>query len=170
MVDNKSKDDNPVRTADTQDIYDTVQNNCLRSIDELVKVQPQYSQSISNLQLDYIQTIKNTIQTAISAQKQLIGGLNIQLATPYTEQFTKQSNEITNNAIRAVAINNELIINALEAARENLKIYNRTVDSVTEFNTNVGKAWTSLFSVQRAVLQALNFFYFPLLSATSWTE
>ena len=149
MVDNKSKDDNPVRTADTQDIYDTVQNNCLESIDELVKVQPQYSQSISNLQLDYIQTIKNTIQTAISAQKQLIGGLNIQLATPYTEQFTKQSNEITNNAIRAVAINNELIINALEAARENLKIYNRTVDSVTEFNTNVGKAWTSLFSVQQ---------------------
>ena len=99
--------------------------------------------------MDYIQTIKNTIQTAISAQKQLIGGLNIQLAAPYTEQFTKQSNEITNNAIRAVAINNELIINALEAARENLKIYNRTVDSVTEFNTNVGKAWTSLFSVQQ---------------------
>jgi len=149
MVDNKSKDDNSIRTADTQDIYDTVKNNFLRSIDEIVKVQPQYSQSISNLQLDYIQTIKNTIQTAISAQKQLIGGLNIQLAAPYTEQFTKQSNEITNNAIRAVAINNELIINALEAARENLKIYNRTVDSVTEFNTNVGKAWTSLFSVQQ---------------------
>jgi len=149
MVDNKSKDDNSVRTADTQDIYDTVKNNYLRSIDEIVKVQPQYSQSISNLQLDYIQTIKNTIQTAISAQKQLISGLNIQLAAPYTEQFTKQSNEITNNAIRAVAINNELIINALEAARENLKIYNRTVDSVTEFNTNVGKAWTSLFSVQQ---------------------
>ena len=149
MVDNKSKDDNSVRTADTQDTYDTVKNNFLRSIDEIVKVQPQYSQSISNLQLDYIQTIKNTIQTAISAQKQLIGGLNVQLAAPYTEQFTKQSNEITNNAIRAVAINNELIINALEAARENLKIYNRTVDSVTEFNTNVGKAWTSLFSVQQ---------------------
>ncbi len=149
MVDNKSKDDNSVRTADTQDIYDTVKNNFLRSIDEIVKVQPQYSHSISNLQLDYIQTIKNTIQTAISAQKQLISGLNIQLAAPYTEQFTKQSNEITNNAIRAVAINNELIINALEAARENLKIYNRTVDSVTEFNTNVGKAWTSLFSVQQ---------------------
>jgi hypothetical protein len=149
MVDNKSKDDNSVRTVDTQDIYDTVKNNFLRSIDEIVKVQPQYSQSISNLQLDYIQTIKNTIQTAISAQKQLIGGLNIQLSAPYTEQFTKQSNEITNNAIRGVAINNELIINALEAARENLKIYNRTVDSVTEFNTNVGKAWTSLFSVQQ---------------------
>ena len=149
MVDNKSKDDNSVRTADTQDIYDTVKNNYLRSIHEIVKVQTQYSHSISNLQLDYIQTIKNTIQTAISAQKQLISGLNIQLAAPYTEQFTKQSNEITNNAIRAVAINNELIINALEAARENLKIYNRTVDSVTEFNTNVGKAWTSLFSVQQ---------------------
>ena len=68
---------------------------------------------------------------------------------PYTEQFTKQSNEITNNTIRAVGINNQLTINALDAARENLKIYNRTVDAVTEFSTNVFRAWNSFFSVQQ---------------------
>jgi hypothetical protein len=58
----------------------------------------------------------------------------------------RQANEMTNNAIRAVGINNQLTINALDAARENLKIYNRSVDAVTEFNTNVAKAWTAFYS------------------------
>jgi hypothetical protein len=48
-----------------------------------------------------------------------------------------------------VGINNQLAINAIDAARENLRIYNRTVDAVTVFNSNVAKAWTSFFSVQQ---------------------
>ena len=60
----------------------------------------------SNLQLDYIQATKNLIQNTISAQKQLVGSWNIPVSTPYTEQFTRQSNEITNNTLRAVDINN----------------------------------------------------------------
>ncbi|MGC2683615.1 MAG: hypothetical protein WA323_17295, partial [Candidatus Nitrosopolaris sp.] len=70
-------------------------------------------------------------------------------SVPFTEQFTKQSNEITNNTIRAVGINNQLTINALDAARENLKIYNKTIDAVTEFNTNAAKAWNSFFTTQQ---------------------
>lgn len=146
MVDKTTKDEGTVRTADA---YDTVKDNLIRTVDEIAKVQPQYSQSISNLQLDYIQTTKNMIQTAFAAQKQIAGTWNYPVATPYYEQFAKQSNEVTNNTIRAVGINNQLTINALDAARENLKIYNRTIDAVTEFNTNVAKAWTSFFSAQQ---------------------
>ena len=39
------------------------------------------------------------------------------LTTSYTEQFTTQSNEITNNPLRAVEINNKLVINAVDVAR-----------------------------------------------------
>ncbi len=63
--------------------------------------------------------------------------------TPYAEQFTRQANEITNNTLRAVDINNQLAINALDLARENLRIYNRTVDAVTEFGTNIAKTCTA---------------------------
>jgi hypothetical protein len=39
-----------------------------------------------------------------------------------------------------------MTINALDAARESLKIYNnRTVDAITEFSTNVVRAWTSWY-------------------------
>jgi hypothetical protein len=152
MIDNKNKDDNTSsKSTDMPSIYDTTNENFTKIVNEMAKAQPQYSQSISNLQLDYIQTTKNVIQNTISAQKQLAGSSNwsVPIIVPYTEQFTKQSNEITNNTIRAVGINNQLTINALDAARENLKIYNRTVDAVTEFSTNVFRAWNSFFSVQQ---------------------
>jgi hypothetical protein len=146
MVDTKSPSKDETRASD---VYDTMRDNLIRTVDEFAKVQPQYSQSISNLQLDYIQTTKNMIQTAFAAQKQFATTMNVP-AVPYGDLFTRQSSEMTNNAIRSVGINNQLTINALDAARENLKIYNRTVDAVTDFSTNVAKAWTAFFAQQQA--------------------
>jgi hypothetical protein len=149
MVDNRSKDENStVGSNNTSHIFDIVRENFVRTVDQMANVQPQYSQSITNLQLDYIQTAKNMIQNTISAQKQLVANLNIPVSTPYTEQFTRQSNEITNNTLRAVDINNKLAINAIDVARENLKIYNRTADAVTEFSNNMAKA-CSVFSADQ---------------------
>jgi hypothetical protein len=125
-----------------------LRDNLIRTVDEFAKAQPQYSQSISNLQLDYIQTIKNMIQTLFSAQRQFANTLNIP-SVPYGEVFTRQSNEVTNNAIRSVGINNQLTINALDAARENLKIYNRTVDTLTDFYTNIARAWAMFYNQQQ---------------------
>ena len=143
MVDNRLKDESStVGSNNTSHIFDTVKENFVRAVDEMAKVQPQYSQAFSNLQLDYIQVAKNMIQNTISAQKQLVGNFNIPVSTPYTEQFTRQSNEITNNTLRAVGINNQLAINALDLARENLKIYNRTAEAITDFNNNIAKACT----------------------------
>jgi hypothetical protein len=106
-------------------------------------------QSISNLKLDYTQTVKNTIQTVFSVPKQLGGNLNITVPGIYTEQVLKQANDFTSNLIRTVGTNNQLAINALDAARENVKIYSRTVDAITEFSTNAVKAWISLYSAQQ---------------------
>lgn len=149
MVDTKSKEESVSRTTGASEIYDTVRDNSLRVIDEMVKVQPQYTQSISNLQLDYIQTMKNTIQTVFAAPGQFAGNLNITVPVVFAEQFAKQANEFTTNLVRTVGTNNQLAINALDAARENVKIYGRTVDAITEFNTNAAKAWTSLYSAQQ---------------------
>ena len=151
MVDKTTQNSNTptTTTVSVHDIYDTIKENLVKAIDEIAKVQPQFSQSLTNLQLDYIQTTKNLIQNVVSAQKQFTASLNIPVAIPYSEQFAKQTSEITNNTLRTVGINNQLSINALDAARENLKIYNRTVDAVTDFNSNIAKAWAAFFSVQQ---------------------
>jgi sugar-specific transcriptional regulator TrmB len=149
MVNTKSEESISRPTTGASEVYDTAKENVIKVIDEMAKVQPQYAQSISNLQLDCIQTVKNTIQTVFSVPKQLTGNLNITVPGPFAEQFTKQANEFTGNLIRAVGTNNQLTINALDAARENVKIYSRTVDAITEFNTNVIRAWTSWYSAQQ---------------------
>jgi galactokinase/mevalonate kinase-like predicted kinase len=148
MVDNKSRDDSSIiGSSSATHIFDTARENFVRAADHIASVQPQYAQAFSNLQLDYIQTAKNVIENTISAQKQLIENFNIiSVSTPYTEQFTRQSNEITNNTLRAVDINNKLATNTVDAARENLKVCSRAADAVTEFSNNIAKACT-VFSV-----------------------
>ena len=143
MIYNNSKDESAtVESIGATHVFDTVKENFVRAVDQMARVQPQYLQAFSNLQLDSIQAVKNLIQNTISAQKQFVGSWNFPVSTSYTEQFTRQSNEITNNTLRAVDINNNLAINALDLARENLRIYSKTVDAVTEFSNNITKACT----------------------------
>lgn len=159
MVDNKSsKDDTSVRITESHDLADTIRENIIKGVDAFEKIQPQYAHSISNLQLDYIQTVKNSVQNAISAQKQFASVWNIPVATTaaatsYTEQYARQASEVINDLTRVADINNHLAINAINAARENLRIYNRTVDAMTEFNTNAVKAWGSYFTAQQQVFK-----------------
>ena len=149
MVDNKSKDESNTAGSSATHVFDTVRENFVRAVDQMARVQPQYSQALSNLQLDSIQAAKNLIQNTISAQKQFVGSWNVPVSTSYTEQFTRQSNEITSNTLRAVDINNQLAINALDLARENLKIYNRTAEAITDFNNNIAKACTVFSAAQQ---------------------
>jgi transcriptional regulator of acetoin/glycerol metabolism len=155
MVDNKSKDDitSTTRSTEAANLYDTVRQNYIRIVDEFTKAQPQYTQSVSNQQLDYIDATKNTIQNMVSAQKLLASNGNVPMITPpYTDEFVKQSNEITENVVRAVRINNQLTVNAINAAAENFRTLNRTIESVTEFNTSAAKAWNSFLTVQQQQL------------------
>ena len=152
MVDNKSKDDITPTTRSTEaaNLYDTVKQNYIRILDEFTKAQPQYTQSVSNLQLDYIAAAKNTIQNMVSAQKMLASNGNVPIVTPpYKDEFVKQSNEITEIIVSAVRTNNQLTVNAINAAAENFRTLNRTIESVTEFNTTAAKAWNSLLTVQQ---------------------
>jgi len=146
----KRKDEIPTATKATPTtVIDTARDNTLRIIDEVAKAQPQYAQAITNLQTDFIQTTKNFVQTAFETQRQLVQNLNVPQNAQISELVSRQSNEITNNAVRAIGTYNQLAVNSIDAARENAKIFNRTVDAVTEFNTNIVKAWTSYWASQQ---------------------
>jgi hypothetical protein len=130
MVDSKSKDDitSTTRSSQVTNLYDTVKQNYIRIIDEFTKAQRQYTQAISNLQLDYLAATKNTIQNMVSAEKLLESNGNFPIITPpYIDEFVKQSNEITEKIVSAVRINNQLTVSAINAAAETFTTLNRTV-------------------------------------------
>ena len=113
----------------------------------MAKVQPKYGQSIHNTILAQIHTIKNVIHNTILAQKQLASGWNFPVA--YTEEFVKESDEITKNILNTIDVNNEMAVKSLDAITENFKTFNRTIDSFTEFNINITKTWNSLYNAQQ---------------------
>lgn len=137
-------------TPKANDVSDIVRDNTLRIVDEIAKVQPQFAQSISNLQLDNVQTVRSMIQTAFANQKQfIVHAPNIPQASQVSEVVANQSAEITNSIIRSVGIFNQLVVTALDSAREYVNVYERTVDAVTDFNNNILKASTSYWNSQQ---------------------
>ena len=135
-------------------LVDAVNGNFTKLVNEAGKVQPHYAQAISNLQQEYIEAVRNTIQTITSVEKQFANSNssnsnNVDVsdtAAPYVQGFVKQSNDFTNNVIRIADINNQLTINALNALRENVKNFSRTVEASTEFNSNIARAWATSYS------------------------
>ena len=144
-------------TSKANDVSDIMRDNVLRIVDEVAKVQPQFAQSISNLQIDNIQTVRSMIQTAFANHKQFVvhapNIAPIPQASQVSEVVANQSTEITNSIIRSVGIFNQLAVTGLDSAREYVNIYKRTVDAVTDFNNNILKAWTSYGNSQQQQLQ-----------------
>jgi hypothetical protein len=150
MVDSKSEVTTRTGSTEITNLCDTATQNCIRILDELTKAQPQYSQSVSNFQHDYVAAAKDTIQNIGSVQKMLASNVNFPIVTPqYTDEFVKRSNEITENIVNALRINNQLTVNAINTAAENFRTFNRTIDSVTDSTTRAAKAWNSFVTAQQ---------------------
>ena len=65
---------------------------------------------------------------------------------PYEEQFRRQSNEITAQAMSMFDNSNQLALNALTAVKDNLKLYRLALESITEYNNNAANAWSSFLT------------------------
>ena len=136
--------------AENADLLDTYKQNMLRTVDEISKYQPQYAQSISNLQQDYLQVTKETINRTFAIQKTWYKNTARNSFTPmegqYSEQFRKQSNEATSQAFHVFDAANQLAIDSLNASRENIKLYSKTVETVTEYNANLANTWSNFYT------------------------
>ena len=127
---------------DSSEIFDSYKKGIMNITEELFKFQPQYAQSISKLQEEYLQLTKEFVDNVFAAQRNWVGGNVTSTSTtfpsltfkPYTEQFRTQSNEFTAQALSAFNTSNRLAMNVLSAARENLKLYGKAMDAIIEYN------------------------------------
>src|SRR6476619_5882807 len=146
---------NPI-VQDSSEMFDTYKQGVLKLTEAISKFQPKYAESISNLQQEYIQLTKEFVNKVFAAQRNWASSNNVTSTNnttfptstyaPYAEQFRRQSNEITAQALSVFDTSNQLAINAINAARENVKLYGKAMDAVTEFNNNVANAWSSFYS------------------------
>lgn len=129
---------------------DTIKENLIKSIDEYVKIQPRFLQSVSDFQLEIIQSSKDVINKTIAHQKGLIKEfVNVSQAQPnetYQQLFNK-TNENVDNFVKAFTAGNQFNFDAIDTTRENVKLYNKALDAFTDYSTNTFNAWTDRKSV-----------------------
>jgi hypothetical protein len=147
---NKMTEKSRETATENVEVLDTYKQNMLRTIDEISKYQPQYAQSISNLQQDYLQVTKESINRTFAIQKSWYRNTArnsfTPIAGPYAEQYRKQSDEATSQAFHVFDTANQLAIDILNSARENIKLYGKTFDTVTDFNANLVNTWSNFFT------------------------
>src|SRR6187551_2415871 len=128
MTDTIKNKETTTIAQDSYEMFDTYKHGMLKVTEEVSKFQPQYAQSISNLQQEYIQLTKEFVNKVFAAQRNWAGSNVTSTSTtfptstyaPYAEQFRRQSNEITAQALSVFDTSNQLAINAINAARENV--------------------------------------------------
>jgi hypothetical protein len=131
------------------EILDAYKQNMLRTVDEMSKYQPQYAQSISNLQQEYLQVTKETINRTFAIQKSWYGNARnpyFPATVPYAEQYKKQSDQVTSQAFHVFGTANQLAIESLNAARENVKLYGKTCETINEYNANLANTWSNFYT------------------------
>ena len=106
---------------DSSEIFDTCKQNVLKLTEAISKFQPQYAEAISKLQEEYIQLTKELLNKLFAAQRMWTGSNVTATSTtfpnptyaPYAEQYRRQSDEITAQALSVFDTSNQLARNAL---------------------------------------------------------
>ncbi|MGB7675327.1 MAG: hypothetical protein WBL54_02255, partial [Nitrososphaeraceae archaeon] len=115
---NKTKEITSTSTIaqDSSEMFDTYKHGVLKVTEGISKFQPQYAQSISNLQQEYLQMTKEFVNKVFAAQRYWAGKSNVTSTSttfptstyaPYAEQFRRQSNEITAQALSVFDTSNQ---------------------------------------------------------------
>jgi len=59
------------------------------------------------------------------------------------QQLFNKTNENVDNFVKAITANNQFNFDAIDTTRENVKLYNKTLDAYTEYITNAFNAWNA---------------------------
>jgi len=148
---NTAKSENPASYMNMSEqtlekTLDAVRDNLIKSIDEYVKIQPRFLQTITDFQLDSIQSYKDTINKTISSQKKFLKEfVTVSQSKPNEtyQQLFKRSNENIDNFVKAFYAGNNYNFDTIDNSRENLKSYHKAIDTFNQYSTNAFDAWMS---------------------------
>ncbi|MFY3739730.1 MAG: hypothetical protein HMLIMOIP_000149 [Candidatus Nitrosomirales archaeon] len=110
-------------------------------IDEVAKLQPAYTQSVTNLQQEYTEAFKRITEASISVQKEFAN------ATwgpgKFPAALVRNASELADAYLKSAVINNKAVIASIDAARQNVRTFGDNVDTFAKINTNLIKTWQS---------------------------
>ncbi len=113
---------NETTTKNSKDIFSVYQQNVDKLFNGIKQSVPQYHQSITNVQQEYLQAYENIVDSTITLQKEYAKKAGI--ATNIPEATLKVIHYTTEEFVKAASIQNQIKLATIDATQQNIKTFN----------------------------------------------
>ena len=133
-------------TRNPKDVFSVYQQNVDKLFNGVKQSVPQYHQSITNVQQEYLQAYENIVDSTITIQKEYAKKAGI--ATNIPEATLKVIHDTTEEFVKATSIQNQVVLATIDATQQNIKTFNDNAKSFAELNRNILQSWISAFATK----------------------
>ncbi len=133
-------------TTNSKDVFSVCQENVDKLFNGIRQSVPQYHQSITNVQQEYLQAYENVIDSTITLQKEYVKKAGIAANIP--EATLKVIHDTTEEFVKAASIQNQITLATIDATQQNIKTFNDNAKSFADLNKNILQSWISAFTTK----------------------
>lgn len=133
-------------TRNSKDIFSVYQQNVDKLFNGVKQSVPQYHQSITNVQQEYLQAYENIVDSTITLQKEYAKKAG--MATNIPEATLKVIHDTTEEFVKAASIQNQVVLATIDATQQNIKTFNDNAKSFADLNRNILQSWISTFTTK----------------------
>ena len=137
---------NETTKVNSKDIFSVYQENVDKMFNGVKQSVPQYHQSITNVQQEYLQAFENMVDSSIAIQKEFVIKAGIASDVPSTT--LKVIDDTTEEIVKASSIQNQIVLASIDATQQNIKTFNDNAKSFVELNKNILQSWISAFTTK----------------------
>ncbi|MBL7001924.1 MAG: hypothetical protein ISR80_04120 [Nitrosopumilus sp.] len=137
---------NETTTKNSKDVFSVYQQNVDKLFTGIKQSVPQYHQSITNVQQEYLQAYENIVDSTITLQKEYAKKAGIAANIP--EATLKVIHDTTEEFVKAASIQNQVALATIDATQQNIKTFNDNAKSFADLNRNILQSWISAFTTK----------------------
>lgn len=151
-IDSTHKSNNPTQKtnsaqASSRDIFSIYRENVDKLFKSIRQSVPQYHQSITNVQQEYLQAYEGLLYSAMSLQKEYAKKTGVISTIP--DATVQVLEETSNEFVHASNIQDQIALATINATQQNIKTFNDNAKSFADLNRNILKSWISAFNTTR---------------------
>ncbi len=137
---------NETTTQSPKDLFSVYQKNVDKLFNGIKQSVPQYHQSITNVQQEYLQAYENIVDSTITLQREYAKKAGI--ATNIPEATLKVIHDTTEEFVKAASIQNQITLATIDATQQNIKTFNDNAKSFADLNRNILQSWISALTTK----------------------
>lgn len=127
--------------ASSKDLFSVYQQNVDKLLEGVSQSVPQYHQSITNVQQEYLQAFENIVKSGISLQREFAKKAGVTTNIP--DAVLKVIQETVEEVSKSNSIQNQIALATIDAMQQNIKTINDNAKSFAEINRNIIESWIS---------------------------